>query len=94
MTVRGTLAYVGAFAAFAAVALAVDVRSDPFAHGALGLLAWAFLAVALRLQSPAVRIQVVVLVAVVARNPRLPRNVPSPPHPSCMPRPGVRGVPS
>ncbi len=64
MSVRGTLAYVGAFAAFAAGALAVDVRSDPLAHGALGVLAWAFLAVALRLQSPAVRIQVVVLVAV------------------------------
>ena len=64
MTVRGTLAYVGTFAAFCAIALPLDVRSDPLVHGALGLLAWAFLALALRLQSPAVRVQVAVLVGV------------------------------
>lgn len=64
MTVRGTLAYVGTFAAFSAITLPLDVRSDPLTHGALGLLAWAFLAAALRVQSPAVRIQVAVLVGV------------------------------
>ena len=64
MTVHGTLAYVGAFVAFCAAALPLDARSDPLAHGALGVLAWGFLAVALRLQPRHVRIQVVVLVCV------------------------------
>lgn len=64
MSVRGTLAYVGAFTAFVAVALPLDARADPIAHAAFGLLAWAFLAIALRLQSPAVRVQVIVLVCV------------------------------
>lgn len=64
MSVRGTLAYLAAFAVFAAVALWLDVRVDARGHLALGLLAWVFLALALRLQSRAVRVQVIVLVAV------------------------------
>lgn len=64
MTARGTLAYLVAFGGFAGVALWLDVRADARGHLALGVLAWAFLAVALRLQPAAVRVQVVVLVAV------------------------------
>lgn len=64
MTVRGTVAYVSAFAAFAAVALWLDVSADAAGHLALGLLAWVFLAVALRLQPTHVRVQVIVLVVV------------------------------
>jgi hypothetical protein len=64
VSVRGTLAYVAAFTAFCAVALPLDARADRATHLALGLLAWAFLAVALRLQPPAIRLQVVVLVGV------------------------------
>lgn len=64
MSVRGTLAYLAAFAVFAGVALWLDVRADARGHLALGVLAWAFLALALRLQPRAVRIQVAVLVGV------------------------------
>jgi hypothetical protein len=64
VAVRGSLVYVGSFAAFVAVALPLDARAGPVAHGALGLLAWALLAFALRLQPAAIRTQVVVLVAV------------------------------
>ncbi len=64
MSVRGTLAYVGAFTAFWLAALPLDARADAAGHTALGLLAWALLAVALRLQPPAIRVQVIVLVCV------------------------------
>lgn len=64
MTVRGTLAYLVAFTVFAGVALWLDVRADARGHLALGVLAWVFLAAALRLQPRAVRVQVIVLVAV------------------------------
>jgi hypothetical protein len=61
---RGTVAYVVAFTAFWLGALPLDARSDAAGHLALGLVAWAFLAVALRLQPPAIRLQVIVLVCV------------------------------
>ena len=64
MTVRGTVAYVGAFTAFWLIALPLDARSDATGHLALGVVALAFLAVALRLQPPAIRVQVAVLVCV------------------------------
>lgn len=62
--VKGTLAYLGAFAAFGLIALPLDARSDALGHAALGLAAWVFLGVALRLQPPHLRAQVVVLVCV------------------------------
>jgi hypothetical protein len=62
MSVRGTLAYAIAFAAFVAVALPLDQTTSPVEQGALGLTAWAFLAIALWLQTRAVRVQVAVLV--------------------------------
>lgn len=64
MTTRGTLALLGAFTAFCLVALPIDVRTTPAEHAALGLTAWVFLAVALRMQPRDVRIQVAVLVCV------------------------------
>ena len=64
MTVRGTVALVVAFGALVAVVLPLDARSTPEQHLALGLLGWLFLAGALAFQSPAVRVQVLVLVAV------------------------------
>ena len=64
MTVRGTLALVVAFGALVLVVLPLDARATPELHFALGLLGWVFLAVALAFQSPAIRMQVVVLVGV------------------------------
>ena len=64
MTVRGTLGYVGAFTAFLLLALRLDAATDATQQALLGLTAWAFLAVALRLQRPDVRRQVIVLVCV------------------------------
>lgn len=64
MTVRGTVAYVGAFTAFWLIALPLDARSDAAGHFVLGLVGWAFLAGALWLQPPAIRLQVAVLVCV------------------------------
>lgn len=64
MTLRGTLAYLVAFTGFAGVALWLDVRADERGHFALGVLAWVFLAVALRLQPHPIRVQVIVLVLV------------------------------
>ena len=55
---------VAAFTAFAAVILALDSRATPLEHTALGVAAWAFFAVVLRLQPRDVRIQVLVLVCV------------------------------
>jgi hypothetical protein len=62
MSVRGSLAYALAFAFFVAVALPLDRSTSALEQSLLGLTAWAFLIVALRLQPPAVRMQVVVLV--------------------------------
>jgi hypothetical protein len=64
VTTRGTLALVGAFTAYWLVALPLDSVSSPEQQLLLSLSAWAFLAVALALQSPAVRVQVITLVCV------------------------------
>jgi hypothetical protein len=63
MSVRGSLAYAIGFAAFVAVALPLDRTTSALEQAALGLTAWVFLAIALRLQPSAVRVQVAVLVA-------------------------------
>jgi hypothetical protein len=62
MTPRGSIAYTTAFAAFVVVALPLDRATSPLEQSLLGLIAWAFLFIALRVQSPAVRVQVAVLV--------------------------------
>lgn len=62
MSVRGSLAYALAFALFVAIALPLDRATSALEQSALGLTAWIFLFVALRLQPPAVRLQVAVLV--------------------------------
>lgn len=64
MSVRGSIAYAIAFAAFVAIALPLDRSTSALEQAILGLTAWVFLFIALRLQSPAVRIQVIVLVCV------------------------------
>jgi hypothetical protein len=62
MSVRGSLIYALAFGLFVAVALPLDRATSALEQSALGLTAWAFLAVALRPQPRAVRVQVVALV--------------------------------
>jgi hypothetical protein len=62
MSVRGSLAYAIAFAAFVAIALPLDRATSVLEQTALGLTAWLFLIVALRLQAPAIRVQVATLV--------------------------------
>jgi hypothetical protein len=62
MSARGSLAYAIAFAAFVGVALPLDRETSVLQQSALGLTAWLFLAIALRLQPPAVRVQVAMLV--------------------------------
>jgi hypothetical protein len=62
MSVRGSLAYALAFAGFVAIALPLDRATSTAQQAMLGLAAWAFLAVALRLQPAAVRVQVATLV--------------------------------
>ena len=62
MSVRGSLAYAVAFAGFVAIALPLDRTTSALQQSALGLTAWAFLAVALWLQSPAIRAQVAALI--------------------------------
>ena len=64
LTTRGSLALVLSFVAFVAIALPLDRSSTAVAQTALSLLAWAFLGIALVLQPPAIRVQVVVLVIV------------------------------
>ena len=64
LTTRGSLALVLSFVAFVAVALPLDRSSTAPEQMALSLLAWAFLGIALVLQAPAIRVQVVVLVIV------------------------------
>ena len=51
-------------AALVAIVLPIDRGTDPTQQFALGLVAWVFLGVALRLQPPELRTQVLVLVAV------------------------------
>jgi hypothetical protein len=62
MSVRGSLGYALAFAGFVGVALPLDRTTSSLEQSALGLIAWVFLAIALWLQPPAVRIQVAALV--------------------------------
>jgi hypothetical protein len=64
VTTRGTLALLGAFTAFWLIALPLESVSSARQQLVLSLAAWAFLAIALALQSPAVRGQVIVLVGV------------------------------
>jgi hypothetical protein len=59
---RGSIALVAAFVAFVAIALPLDRSSTAAQQFALSFLAWAFLGVALVLQPPAIRIQVIGLV--------------------------------
>jgi hypothetical protein len=64
MTTRGTLVLVAGFTAFAALILALDGGATPLEHLALGIAAWIFFFVTLRLQPRDVRIQVLILVCV------------------------------
>lgn len=64
MTTRGTLVLVGAFTAYWVVALPLDRASTADQQLLLSISAWAFLAIALGLQTRAVRIQVITLVCV------------------------------
>jgi len=63
ISVRGTLALVGAFTSFWLVALPLDQHTTAEEQALLGLSAWLFLGIALLLQAPQVRVQVAVLVA-------------------------------
>jgi hypothetical protein len=62
LSVRGSLGYALAFAGFVAIALPLDRTTSALEQSILGLTAWAFLAIALWLQPPAVRVQVGALV--------------------------------
>ena len=62
MTTRGSLALILSFIALAAIGFALDRSSTAAQQLALSLLAWGFLAIALALQTTAIRIQVVSLV--------------------------------
>jgi hypothetical protein len=64
VSVRGTLALFGAFTAYWLVALPLDSASTADQQLLLAASAWLFLGAALALQSPAVRVQVLVLVVV------------------------------
>ena len=64
MSVRGSIAYATCFAGFVAIALPLDRATSALEQAVLGLAAWIFLAVALRLQPPAVRVQIATLVVV------------------------------
>ncbi len=62
LSARGSIAYAIAFAGFVAIALPLDRATSALEQAVLGLTAWVFLAVALRLQPPAVRVQIATLV--------------------------------
>ncbi len=64
MTPRGSVGLVVAFTAYWLVALPLDSMSSPDQQLLLSLSAWVFLAIALAVQSPAVRLQVITLVCV------------------------------
>ena len=64
MTTRGSLALLTSFVAFVGIALPLDRSSTLEQQLMLSLLAWAFLAVALVLQTPAIRVQVLGLVVI------------------------------
>jgi hypothetical protein len=61
---RGTIALLAAFTSFVAIALPLDRATNALQQASLGLSAWVFLGIALRLQPRDVRVQVLVLVAV------------------------------
>jgi hypothetical protein len=62
LSTRGSLVLVLSFVAFVAVALPLDRSSTAPQQFTLSLLAWAFLAIALVRQPPAIRVQVIALV--------------------------------
>ena len=62
MRARGSLAYAIAFAVFVAIGFPLDRATSLPEQSAVGLSAWVFLAIALWLQPPAVRVQVATLV--------------------------------
>jgi hypothetical protein len=64
LSTRGSLALVLSFVAFVAIALPLDRSSTATQQMALSLLAWVFLVIALVVQPPAIRVQVIVLVVV------------------------------
>jgi len=64
MTARGSVAFVAAFVAYWLVAFPLESASTAEQEVLLSLTAWVFLAVALAVQSPAVRLQVLTLVCV------------------------------
>jgi hypothetical protein len=64
LSTRGTLALLAAFTSFVAIALPLDRDTNALQQASLGLSAWVFLGIALRLQPRDVRVQVLVLVAV------------------------------
>lgn len=64
MTTRGTLVLFAAFVAGFLVALRVDSTATPAVHLGVGVATWMFLAVALALQSAAVRAQVAILIVI------------------------------
>lgn len=64
MTTRGTLILVAGFTTFAALILALDGSATPLQHLGLGIAAWIFFAVTLRLHPREVRVQVLILVCV------------------------------
>ena len=61
---RSTLILFAAFVVGFLVALRVDSTATPELHLAVGIGTWAFLLIALVLQSPAVRVQVAILIAI------------------------------
>ena len=63
LSTRGTLVLLGTFTAFVALALPLDRGTDLVEQSVLGLSAWLFLAIALRMQPRELRVQVLVLVA-------------------------------
>ncbi len=63
LSTRGSVALLVAFTSFVALALPLDRGTDAVQQSALGLSAWAFLAIALWLQPREIRVQVLVLVA-------------------------------
>lgn len=63
LSTRGTLGLLVAFTSFVALALPLDRGTDVVQQSVLGLSAWLFLAIALRLQPREIRVQVLVLVA-------------------------------
>jgi len=64
LTTRPTLLLFAAFVLGFLVALRVDSTATPELHVAVGIGTWAFLLIALALQSPAIRVQVAILVVI------------------------------